>query len=115
MKRPLSNNRPIGPFLQRGSSVSEFDKVEVQRNDETEDTNYTVAGVHGVGMSESVGIVVDTNAVVINGDHSFALFHTPNTGPDFEGDEGAEITAPEGGKVGIKEASENLVNIIIDE
>lgn len=102
MKRPLADKRPFGPFAQLGrDDISEFDKIEVHPN---EDTRYQVIGIFDPGPAERVGLVVDTNAIVINGETSFAI---------FDGEAGAEFTAAEGETVGIKEADRNLTNIII--
>lgn len=108
MDRPLASSRPIGPIVSSGEDdLSEFDKIEVQTNKPSEEHNYSVAGIFNPGAQETVGLVVETDAIVINGDYSFAVF-------EGDGKSGAEFTAYEGGTVGIKEARSELVNIIIE-
>lgn len=106
MKRPFKDVRPVGPFAQREESGSDFDQVEVQRNSEDEDRQYTVAGVFNPGASgprgETVGLVLKVDALTVNGDNSFAI--------DEEGAR-AVFTAPMGETVSIVDKEPELADI----
>ena len=102
MKRPLEEARPVGPFV--GSSedrVSEFDSVKVERNELSDDTNYTVKGINRLGPDD-IGLVVDTNAITVNGETSFGMSGDGSV---------ATFTASSGSKVTITNRGSELVNI----
>lgn len=118
MKRPLRSLRPIGPFisLNRGftglnNDISEFDKIEIHVRDPEKDTRYEVIGIF-LEPTETIGVAVHTNAITINGETSFAIFDLEEPFEEIT-PSGAELTAAENEKIGIKEADTNLVNIII--
>lgn len=104
MKRPFKSSRPIGPFVESsGDSVSEFDSVKVERNTPSDDTNYTIRGIRNPGRgSEDIGLVVETDAITLNGETSFALDKAGAT---------ATFIGSSSAKVVITDRSSNLVNI----
>mgnify|MGYP006275118717 CR=1 FL=1 len=104
MKRPLKEARPVGPFVESsGDRVSEFDSIEVERNESTDDANYTITGVRNPGRgSEDIGLVVDTDAITLNGETGFALDKAGAT---------ATFIGSSGVKVAITDRSSSLVNI----
>jgi len=119
VNRPLADKRPFGPFvdLNLRDSVSYFNKIEVQTNPAEDDTIYTVIGILSDG---SIGLTVETNAFIINGDSTFALFERESGGSgldidDYTGDAGVEFIATGDGRVGIGQASRDLTEIIVED
>jgi len=116
MKRPFASKRPFGPFVSQSSTDdSEFEKVDIQTNDSSEDLTYTVTGLID---DFAVGLVVETNTIMLNGE-SIAVYERDNGGKgkemeDYDGTAGLEITASPGNKVKIGQADKNIVRIKVD-
>jgi len=115
MKRPLEDKRPVGPFVESSMQISarrEYDKVEIQINEDHEPYKYTVTGIMQI-TPESVGLVADTASLMVNG-APLAMWEYEQGRPDEEvirGQSGMEITAPEGSKVKLTNVSESLIEI----
>ena len=111
MKRPFKNSRPVGPFVSRSKGdISEFERIEIERTPD-EDTNYTVKGIISEG---ALGLVVDTNALVINSNGSTSDSYSLAPFEHKSGNAALEITPPPNRKIGIKERNRNIVNIVIE-
>ena len=111
MRRPFKDRRPVGPFVSTGrGDISEFQRVEIERTPD-ENTNYTVNGLIREGVA---GLVVDTNALVINSNDATADSYTIAPYEHPNSNVALEITPPPDKTVGIKEQSRNLVNIVIE-
>lgn len=115
MERPLEDVRPVGPFVSNNRNTkeqTEYNALEIHINEDHEPYKYSVRGIPNAAP-ETVGIEIDTAALMING-ATLSMWEYEKNKPHSEvirGESALRITAPIGDKVKLTNASESLVEI----